>query len=166
MLNRAESIGEAAPLNSIGSSVVISDKSVTEFTHSNITTPHRDKTGIPRVEYQIKSIQEAPSQASITLVKEEPIDLTSLDFDEELMSVSETKVSKAVRHADSTRAAKPEASKVVDEELQELEELQKLREEKEKLQRDIELLEKKRKMDEITKKIEDAEARAKRIKTE
>lgn len=54
----------------------------------------------------------------------------------------------------------------MDEDLRELKDLQKLREEKESLQRDIELLEKKRKMDEITKKIQDAEAKAKRIKTE
>ncbi|KAF7932188.1 hypothetical protein BELL_0358g00090 [Botrytis elliptica] len=179
----AESVGDATSLNmrlplAIESPVVIPDDSATESAHSNITTPHRNKTVIPGVEVKLESIrdslisqidrlnsQAAASQTSAAYVKAEPIDVISLDSDDEVMFVSETKVFKTLRRSEPVRATKPLVVNV-DEDLQELKELQKLREEKENLQRDIELLEKKRKMDEITKKIEDAEAKAKRIKTE
>ncbi|EMR80963.1 hypothetical protein BcDW1_10414 [Botrytis cinerea BcDW1] len=122
------------------SSVGIPDESLTQSTFPDITTTHRKKT-------------------------REPIEVISLDSDDEIIFVSETKASKAVRHSEPARATKVVIANV-DEDLRELKDLQKLREEKESLQRDIELLEKKRKMDEITKKIQDAEAKAKRIKTE
>ncbi|TGO55189.1 hypothetical protein BCON_0095g00030 [Botryotinia convoluta] len=159
-----ESMGVAVPLNArplpaIESPVVIPDDSVTESTHVNVTTQHRNKT-IDGLNSQV-----AASQASALHVKREPIDVISLDSDDEVMFVSEAKVFKAVRYSEPARATKPAAVNI-DEDLQEVRDLQKLREEKENLQRDIELLEKKRKMDEITKKIEDAEARAKKIKTE
>lgn len=183
MIDRVEGMGVAAlpnsrPIPAIESPVVIPVKSVTESNHSYITTPRRNKGVIPGVEVKLESIRDslisqidglnsqvAASQASATRIKTEPIDVISLDSDDEIIFVSETKVFKPVRYSEPVRATKPLAVNV-DEGLQELKELQKLREEKENLQRDIELLEKKRKMDEITKKIEDAEAKAKRIKTE
>ncbi|CCD56056.1 hypothetical protein BofuT4_P151880.1 [Botrytis cinerea T4] len=137
------------------SSVGIPDESLTQSTFPDITTTHRKKTVIPGVEFSI----------SLTHIKREPIEVISLDSDDEIIFVSETKASKAVRHSEPARATKVVIANV-DEDLRELKDLQKLREEKESLQRDIELLEKKRKMDEITKKIQDAEAKAKRIKTE
>ncbi|KAF7897999.1 uncharacterized protein EAF01_008965 [Botrytis porri] len=183
MIDRVESMGVAAPsvarpIPAMESPIVILNESVTESTHSYITTSHRKETVIPGVEVKLESIRDslinqidglnsqvAISQASATRVKREPIDIISLDSDEEAIFVSETKVPKTLRHFEPARAKKPVAVNA-DEDLQELKELQKLREEKENLQRDIELLEKKRKMDEITKMIEEAEARAKRIKTE
>ncbi|KAM0133603.1 hypothetical protein ACHAO1_006123 [Botrytis cinerea] len=131
------------------SSVGIPDESLTQSTFPDITTTHRKKT----------------FSISLTHIKREPIEVISLDSDDEIIFVSETKASKAVRHSEPARATKVVIANV-DEDLRELKDLQKLREEKESLQRDIELLEKKRKMDEITKKIQDAEAKAKRIKTE
>ncbi|KAM0154568.1 hypothetical protein ACHAPG_006418 [Botrytis cinerea] len=131
------------------SSVGIPDESLTQSTFPDITTTHRKKTVVPGVEVKL----------------EKPIEVISLDSDDEIIFVSETKASKAVRHSEPARATKVVIANV-DEDLRELKDLQKLREEKESLQRDIELLKKKRKMDEITKKIQDAEAKAKRIKTE
>ncbi|KAM0127076.1 hypothetical protein ACHAP3_008970 [Botrytis cinerea] len=160
------------------SSVGIPDESLTQSTFPDITTTHRKKTVIPGVEVKLESIrnslinqinglncQMTSSQVSTTQIKREPIEVISLDSDDEIIFVSETKASKAVRHSEPARATKVVIANV-DEDLRELKDLQKLREEKESLQRDIELLEKKRKMDEITKKIQDAEAKAKRIKTE
>ncbi|TEY54235.1 hypothetical protein BOTCAL_0240g00030 [Botryotinia calthae] len=180
---RMERMATAALLNprlslAKESSVGITDESLTQSTFPDITTAHRKKTVIPGVEVKLESIRDslinqidglnsqvAASQVSTTRIKREPIEVVSLDSDDEIMFVSETRVFKAVRHSEPVRATKAVIANV-DENLQELKELQKLREEKENLQRDIELLEKKRKMDEITKKIEDAEAKAKRIKTE
>ncbi|TGO09250.1 hypothetical protein BTUL_0174g00330 [Botrytis tulipae] len=183
MIDRVEGMGVAAlpnarPFPAINPPVVIPVESVAESNHSNITTPRRNKAVIPGVEVKLESIRDslisqidglnskvAASQASAARIKTEPIDVISLDSDDEIMFVSETKVFKTVRHSEPVRATKSLVVNV-DEDLQELRELQKLREEKENLQRDIELLEKKRKMDEITKKIEDAEAKTKRIKME
>ncbi|TGO39993.1 hypothetical protein BHYA_0044g00350 [Botrytis hyacinthi] len=183
MIDRVEGTGVAAipnarPIPAIESPVVIPVESVAESNHSKITTPRRNKTVIHGVEVKVESIRDslisqidglnsqvAASQASNTRVKTEPIDFISLDSDDEIMFVSETKVFKTLRNSEPVRTTKPLVVNL-DEYLQELKELQKLREEKENLQRDIELLEKKRKMDEITKKIEDAEAKAKRIKME
>ncbi|KAJ8068385.1 hypothetical protein OCU04_003945 [Sclerotinia nivalis] len=101
-------------------------------------------------------------------MKTEYTNVISLDSDDDIIFVSETKVPKVQRSTGPSQAIKQDTTESVDEELQQLNELQKLKEEKENLKRDIELLEKKRKIDEITKKIEDAEkkAKAKKIKTE
>ncbi|KAF7886689.1 uncharacterized protein EAF02_003336 [Botrytis sinoallii] len=107
-----QSVGDATSLNmrlplTIESPVVIPDDSATESAHSNITTPHRNKTVIPGVEVKLESIrdslisqidrlnsQAAASQTSVAYVKAEPIDVISLDPDDEVMFVSETKVFK------------------------------------------------------------------------
>lgn len=160
------------------SSVGIPDESLTQSAFPDITTAHRKKTVIPGVEVKLESIRNSlinqinglncqmpSSQVSTTHAKKEPIEVISVDSDDEIIFVFETKIPKAVRYSKPARATKVIIANM-DEDLQGLKELQKLREEKESLQRDIELLEKKRKMDEITKKIQDAEAKAKRIKTE
>ncbi|KAM0157348.1 hypothetical protein ACHAQE_005986 [Botrytis cinerea] len=149
------------------SSVGIPDESLTQSTFPDITTTHRKKTVVPGVEVKLESIRNSLIDQinGLNFQMREPIEVISLDSDDEIIFVSETKASKAVRHSEPARATKVVIANV-DEDLRELKDLQKLREEKESLQRDIELLEKKRKMDEITKKIQDAEAKAKRIKTE